>query len=380
MDRDRLQPEVDEWVEEGLITREQAEAILVRYESEGRSRIVTAISLLGAVLIGAGIVLYLAANWVDLSRSVRTVILLVAPAVACAGGWWLAENRTPRVGHALVILGVGLVGPSLFLLSDLYFIEIDASVLYVGWAAVALPVGHAIASRAATVLGIAAIGASIVVLASPADPVIPMGFYGVVLFALGAYRGPGYVPSGQSSAVAHVYRWSGALATLGALILLAALEGRFSTIAFEPTLPLAATAIGALFAALATAFLARTRDEDRVALLWPGIALCTLFAASGLAMAAPESVADVVAFGLIHLLSLSAIVATVATGYRTGSTALVNVAIVAFLAQLVAFLNTTVVAETSGALALIVVGVALLAAGVGVERGRRELLSRMSGS
>ena len=112
-----------------------------------------------------------------------------------------------------------------------------------------------------------------------------------------------------------------------------------------------------------------------------------MFAAGGLAMAAPESVADVVSFGLIHHFYPSSIVATVAAGYRTGSTALVNVAIVAFLTKLVAFLDTTVVGETSAGLALIVVGVTLLAVGatllavgVGLDRGRRELISLMSGS
>ena len=73
---DRLTEEVRQWRDDGTITDEQARAILDRYPS-GRSgvpgrlaqgRLVQALAIVGAVLVGLGVILFFAANWDGIPR------------------------------------------------------------------------------------------------------------------------------------------------------------------------------------------------------------------------------------------------------------------------------------------------------------------------
>lgn len=50
-----LEKEADIWIEKGIITREQAGRIMDLYSRDGRSRLVAALLVLGAVLLGAGV-------------------------------------------------------------------------------------------------------------------------------------------------------------------------------------------------------------------------------------------------------------------------------------------------------------------------------------
>lgn len=65
------------WVDEGVITAEQARALNARYRlDEVRlkgvpARLVTALSIIGALLVGAGVILLIASNWAAIPKAVR---------------------------------------------------------------------------------------------------------------------------------------------------------------------------------------------------------------------------------------------------------------------------------------------------------------------
>jgi uncharacterized membrane protein len=365
MDPDALQEEVDEWVREGVIDESQAEAILARYEDEsaGRSRVVVALSLVGAALVFAGVVLFLATNWEDLPRAARMAILVAGPALAYVSGIVAYDRSVPRIGHALCVLGAVLVGPSLFLFDDLLILGIGTEWLLFGWTVAILPTAHALGSRVAAGIGLAVVLALVLTLSSPDDPVPAVGLLGVALFALGHTR---------EGAVQWTYRVGGVAFALGTLVVMTTLEGQFELYAFGPPAVVGGTAVGALLG-VGWLFAAGNRDAGG----WAGFAVVALAVVTALATAAPDTVPGLVAFLGVHAAAVAGLATTGYLGYRRRSRAYIDLAVIGALLQSLSFVEATVVDALSGSVALVVAGLLLLAAGVALERGRRSLLSRI---
>lgn len=125
----RLKEEVELWLEEGLISAEQKEHLLVRYqvleeadETAGPGKLITTVSMLGAILIGAGIVLFIASNWSEVPRWGK-LFMIFSSMLTCYGlGFYLGyEKKTyPTVGGALIFLGSIMFGAGIFLISQIY--------------------------------------------------------------------------------------------------------------------------------------------------------------------------------------------------------------------------------------------------------------------
>ena len=365
MDPDALRDEVDEWVRDGIITESQAEEILSRYERDGerRPRAVLVLSLVGSALVFAGVVLFLATNWQDLHWAARALVLFAGPTLAYYGGSVAYDNAVPRVGHALYVLGALLVGPSLFLFDDLFSVGVAPEWLLLAWAAVALPTGHALKSRPGTGLGIALLALVVVALSEPADHYPAVGLLGVGVFALGRMR---------SGRVPWTYRMGGVTLAVGTLLLMTMLEGQFDLYELGPTPVLVATAAGAV---AGTGWLHQA--EEREAVEWSVIVLAALTLSTTVAVFAPDTVSALLAFVSVHVAGLAGLVGTGYLGYRTRSRTLIDLVALGGLIQTLSFVEATVVSALSGAIALVVAGLILLAAGVALERGRRTLLSRL---
>jgi uncharacterized membrane protein len=365
MDPDALRDEVEEWVRDGIITDEQAEEILARYERDGqrRPRAVLALSIVGSALVFAGIGLFLATNWQDLPVLGRGIVLLAAPSLAYAGGSLAYDYQVGHVGHALFVLGALLVGPSLFLFEDLFALGIGAEWLYLAWAAVALPTGHGLRSRPATGLGLALLAAVVAVLSAPSDPYPTVGLFGVGVFALGT------VHSGR---VAWTYRSGGAAMVVGTLLVMTLQEGQADWYEVGPTPTLLAAAAGAV---LAAGWLFQT--EERPSFEWSLMVLAALALSTTVTAFAPATVPELLAFVSVHVAGLAGLVATGYLGYRARSRTLIDLVALGGLLQTLSFVEATVVTALSGAIALVVAGVVLLAAGVALEQGRRSLVSRL---
>jgi uncharacterized membrane protein len=83
--------------ESGFITDEQQQKIIGHFKlKEDSNRFLVIISFVGAVLVAAGIVLLIAANWDDIPRGVKLATGLALMLGAHAGGWWLRENPLSR--------------------------------------------------------------------------------------------------------------------------------------------------------------------------------------------------------------------------------------------------------------------------------------------
>lgn len=377
MDRDALRERLDRWVDAGLIDESTASAIMA-HESETaegstfldslavENRLVAAVSLMGAVLVAAGIGLYLATQWGDLPDGVKTAVLVVAPTAPATAGWYLRRAGVPRVGIACWFLGVALVGPSLYLLAGLHAPDLGLEWVLGAWAAVAVPAGHRVASRPTTALGLlvglAAVGVAV------NDPAFPY----VLAFVGAAVVAAGHLLERVDVAPTDVYGLVGPVPAVGLLVLLGLREGAYEGIVPSVTPALAVAVAAAAAGVLAVAV---TRRGDRpVAPAAPAVPAAAGVGAVAIVLLTPP-VPAFASFLAVHLLLLATLLAEVGLAVVARDRALVNVVAVAFLLQVLTFLVATVGDALSGALALVVAGVVLLAAAVALERGRRRVLA-----
>ncbi len=78
--RARLQTELATWQSEGLVTPDQARALSERYAlanlpKEGSGLLLTAVYVIGVILIGGGIIAFVAAHWETIPRIAKVVML-----------------------------------------------------------------------------------------------------------------------------------------------------------------------------------------------------------------------------------------------------------------------------------------------------------------
>jgi uncharacterized membrane protein len=160
-----LDREIDRWVDEGLISSEQAEAIRGRYAdartTERRGRLVQVLAALGAVVVGFGVILFFAANWSEIPRAARLAVLIATLLASYGAGYYVRELRgTHRtVGHALYLLGAILFGAGLFLVGQMYHVQAHDPLGFLVWAAAALATAFVVRSGPVAALAILAFGA-----------------------------------------------------------------------------------------------------------------------------------------------------------------------------------------------------------------------------
>lgn len=408
MDPEALRDATERWVDAGIIDEDTAgeiraheagrepatghESARQRDESPAtvldQDRLVVALSVMGAVLVGAGILLYLAANWDRLSTATRTAVLVATPLFTAAVGLALARDRVPRVGHAPRVghgcwfLAAAFLGPALVLLAGLHTLDVDVSWLLLAWGVGALPAGHAFESRPTTTLGLVVLVGVVVDVATVATRPFAVAFVGTVVVAAGL------LVRDRSERLSGVYRLVGLAAAVLALLIVAAQDGRYDWIAVTPEPTLVASGLVAVAVAVAVAIAVggdvqlQTTDGnqrgnatrlDALAVAAPAAVTVAVVAVVRVTPPLPE----LAAFLLVHALVLGLFVAAVIVAAGSGSRALVNLVAVGFLAQVLLILQSTVAEVLSGAVALVVAGLLLLGIGLALERGRRRLLTRI---
>lgn len=179
----RLPAEVAQWQSDGLISQEQAQAILERYglsaedgltgepaatdsvdsgdpigsgdsteDSAERttlvSRAVSIIGVMGALLVGLGIIIYVAANWDIIPVWVRVAMLVGLTSAINAAGWLLlARLDYPRIGVAMLVVGALAYGAAIHLIAQIYHVPVNHPNLTTAWFLGVLPMAYVARSR-----------------------------------------------------------------------------------------------------------------------------------------------------------------------------------------------------------------------------------------
>ncbi len=126
----RLHDVLPALVDDGIISPEQAERIRARHpapERDGGDRTIALFGILGALLIGLGVVLVVAHNWNELPRTARTVVAFLPVLIGQALVWHTLRRKMAvtawREGGA-IFLACALCA-AVALISQIYHIEGD---------------------------------------------------------------------------------------------------------------------------------------------------------------------------------------------------------------------------------------------------------------
>jgi uncharacterized membrane protein len=156
---------------EGLVTPQQTQALSNRYQlntlgSEAMSMLLTVIYTIGAVLIGIGIISFVAAHWDNIDRSTKIIMIFAVMFVAHGTGFYLWQIRGsyPKLGHTLVLLGTLIFGANIGLMAQIFHIHSNPSNGFMAWSLGAIIAAYALRSIPNAVL--AAIVAIIALFAS----------------------------------------------------------------------------------------------------------------------------------------------------------------------------------------------------------------------
>lgn len=118
----RVGRDIDRWVERGLI--DQATAAVLRRDVERSSRAAislgTVLAVMAAVLVGAAILIIIAANIEHVPRIARVAGLFAIIAAGYLGGAILKAHGHGGFGEALYLVGLAAFGASIALIGQMY--------------------------------------------------------------------------------------------------------------------------------------------------------------------------------------------------------------------------------------------------------------------
>ncbi|HIK12045.1 MAG TPA: DUF2157 domain-containing protein [Oscillatoriaceae cyanobacterium M33_DOE_052] len=161
--RRQLIKESQKWLAEGLLATEQYDQLWLRYklgelEAAASNRFIAILIGLGCILLGLGVVVFVAANWQVWPRSFKASLLLVLFVVANTAGFYLWQGRgryrQKRLGQGLLVLGALILGANMALMSQMFHQVGALSELFLAWGIGVLVMAY---SLRLTALGIMAV-------------------------------------------------------------------------------------------------------------------------------------------------------------------------------------------------------------------------------
>lgn len=146
----RIERDLKRWQQAGWIT--DAGAAAIRTDLASRKppfRAATILAMLGAVLFGAAVISFVAANWNAMSKLARLMLLLVTLWACYGGAAWLLRRQLSMFAQAAVLGGVIVYGASIMLIAQMYHMEGNAPDAVLLWALGALLAAVLVPSSAA---------------------------------------------------------------------------------------------------------------------------------------------------------------------------------------------------------------------------------------
>jgi uncharacterized membrane protein len=391
---ERLARESEAWVDEGIVTAEQAATIRGRYagaQEARRGSATTALAVIGAIAVGLGVIGFVAANWDGMSHGVRLALLTFAVGGAYAAGFHLRDSTgsRPRVGEALYLVGVLMFGASLFLVGQMYNVQAHDPLALLLWAGGAAATALVVRSRVIAAVSVLVftgwIGFEFGLALDDAGgnswaafPVVAV-FYGGALYALATavqershghwLASSGFLEAGRgvglpvAAAGLFVFTFSGATQELGG-----------ADEHLEGVLLAGLVLLGVLAFAAAGVLAAGRRPSDR----YEGGMLLVVLATVVVALFAGGD-GDLYAV-VFNVLFAAVALGIVYSGYLSDEAWLVNLGVVLVAVDLVARYFDVFWSALPRSVGMIGAGLVVLGIAYVLERQRKRLLERMADS
>ncbi len=119
----QLTADLPRWVAAGYVSAHGGEQILAdaqAHQKQGWFRLPTVLGALGAILVFAGVISWVAANWMDFSRLARVAILISAMAGSFLAAHYARLREAEGLGAVFAFLGALIFGANLMLIAQIY--------------------------------------------------------------------------------------------------------------------------------------------------------------------------------------------------------------------------------------------------------------------
>ncbi len=190
--RRQLRQEAKLWQEEQIIDDSVYQQLAIRYqfdhlETAASSRFVMILIGLGSILLGLGVITFVAANWQDWSKELKVILLLSLFIGVNTTGFYLWKQpsdtlemgRKQRLGQGLLILGALILGANIALMGQIFHQSGSAYELFLVWGIGVLVMSYSL-------------------------QLTSLGFLGLLLYGIGYWTGTSNLFSLQEFSILHL--------------------------------------------------------------------------------------------------------------------------------------------------------------------------------
>lgn len=154
----KLSEETKQWVNDGLLTSDQQAKIMGRYSGRMEyRRLINTITTLGSILIGLGIILFVASNWDKIGRPAKISLIFAVITLFHLASYYFRYIKKEYVGLAegFTLIGAFSYGAGIWLIAQIYQIHYNFSAGILFWIFGILPIAYIY--RSWTVLSLSSI-------------------------------------------------------------------------------------------------------------------------------------------------------------------------------------------------------------------------------
>ncbi|MCS7462650.1 DUF2157 domain-containing protein [Paenibacillus doosanensis] len=131
MSRKWVEKEGLRWVESNIVTREQYERILGLYEEKRHA--IGILPILGSILVGLGILSFVAANWQDIPQLARFMLVVIVMVGCYVSGELMMKKGHDKLGIALTALGYISFGAGIVLVAQMFHLTSYDITSFIVW-------------------------------------------------------------------------------------------------------------------------------------------------------------------------------------------------------------------------------------------------------
>lgn len=136
-----LKQELEYYSSQEIITRDKKESILNLYEVKEGLNFIKVLVLIGSILIGAGVLSFIASNWQVIGKPLKFAIVLFF----CGGIFFTGarlEEEYEKTGRALIYVSILIYGAGIFLIGQMFNYGGDYTNAFFIWSLGILPITY----------------------------------------------------------------------------------------------------------------------------------------------------------------------------------------------------------------------------------------------
>lgn len=401
-----LKGEIKKWLSKKIINDRQADDILAIYKNyeTHEIRVIQVLGVLGAVLVAAGVLLFVASNWDLIPKTVKLVLLFGTTFATYYAGWYLSVKKKHEIlGKTLLFLASLFVGATIFLTAQIFNVNANAHWLVLLWFVAISPLAYAFDSLPILLLTLLIFSFWFVLYISEDNPFNHPAFRIFMLFLL---YGVSLYGAGQAHALwTRFNRFRIAFQGLGLLFILTSYfyfsmetpyESQFGNILSNDwvlNLLVLIFGLGALGSVALSAYHAKKQKDERhefwvllLAFLGAiGIGVFSLFADYfiittdyyGYTQSALSPNSSTILFIIFNLLLFILSIGSLLIGYYRRTSTFVNLGMLFFVIGTIHLYTTTLYEFLPRSLAFVLGGLILLGGGFYLENKRRSIIDRV---